>query len=63
MPAPDQPLAAAEDLRQLASRCLNHPDSRVNGFNMEPSAAGFYEVVIKLKMPNLLAITAAENRF
>jgi len=65
MPAPGQPLAAAEDLRQLASRCLSHPDSRVNGFNMEPSAqaAGFYEVVIKVKVPNVLAVTTAENRF
>jgi len=63
IPAPGQPLAAAEDLRQLASLCLNHPESRVNGFNMEPGAAGFYEVVIRLKMPNVLAVTTAENRF
>jgi len=63
MPAPGQQLSTAEDLRQLASRCLNHPDSLVNGFNMEPGAAGFYNVVIVFTMPNALAVTTAEDRF
>jgi len=30
---------------------------------MEPGAAGFYDVVIKLKMPNVLAVTTPENGF
>ncbi|KAH9962633.1 hypothetical protein BC827DRAFT_202582 [Russula dissimulans] len=63
MPAPGQPLAAAENLRQLAGRYLNHPDSRVDLFYMEPGAAGDCDVVIILKMPNVLAVTTPENRF
>jgi len=63
IPTPSQPLAAAEDLRQLASRYLNHPDSRVNGFNMELEATGFYDVVIKFRMPNVFAVTTPENGF
>jgi len=65
IPAAGQPLAAAENIRQLASRYLNHPDSRVDMFYMEPGAAGDCDVMIKLKIPNLnvLAITTAENRF
>ncbi|KAH9962642.1 hypothetical protein BC827DRAFT_1197188, partial [Russula dissimulans] len=57
MPAPGQPLAAAENLRRLASRYLNHPDSRVDLFYIEPGAAGDCDVVIKLKMPSVLAVT------
>jgi len=63
MPAPRQPLAAAENLRQLAGRYLNHPDSRVHLFYIEPGAAGDCDVVIILKMPDVLAVTAPENRF
>jgi len=63
MPAPDQPRAAAENLRQLASRYLNHPDSRVDLFYMEPGAGADCDVVIILKMPNVLAVTTPENRF
>jgi len=63
MPASGRQLSAAEDLRRIASRCLNHPDSLVNGFSMEPGADGFYNVVIVFTMPNVLAVTTAENGF
>ena len=32
-------------------------------FYMEPGAADLCDVVIILKMPNVLAVTTAENRF
>lgn len=51
-PAPGQP--ATENLRRLASRYLNHPDSNVDMVRMEPGLAGRYKVVIVLEMADLL---------
>ena len=45
---------AAENLRRLASRYLNHPDSQVDLIRMEPGSAGRYKAAIVLKMADFL---------
>jgi hypothetical protein len=44
---------AVEDLRQLASRYVRHPGSKVDMVRMEPGTAGRYKVVIVLEMSDL----------
>ena len=44
----------AENLRRLASRYLNHPDSQIDMVRMEPGSAGRYKVVIVLEMADFL---------
>ncbi|KAH9992010.1 hypothetical protein BJV74DRAFT_795886 [Russula compacta] len=51
-PALDRP--AAENLRRLASRYLQHPDSQIDMIRMEPGSAGRYRVVIVLEMAGFL---------
>ena len=43
---------ATENLRQLASRCVHHPDSQVDMVRVEPGtvASGGFKVVIVLEM-------------
>ena len=56
-PAPRVPAlgrSAAENLRRLASRYLNHPDSHIDVVRMEPGHAGRYRVVIVLEMADFL---------
>ena len=42
------------NLRRLAGRYLNHPDSQVDMVRMEPGSAGRYKVVIVLEMADFL---------
>ena len=51
-PALDRP--AAETLRRLASRYLQHPDSQIDMIRMEPGTPGRYRVVIVLEMADFL---------
>lgn len=51
-PALGQP--AAENLRRLASRYLNHPDSQIDMVRIEPGSPGRYKVVIVLEMADFL---------
>jgi len=44
---------AAENLRQLASRYVLHPDSQIDMVRMEPGSASRYKVVIVLEMAEL----------
>ena len=46
--------STAENLRRLASRYLNHPDSQIDMVRMEPGSAGRYKVVIVLEMADFL---------
>jgi len=52
--APDLGQPAAENLRRLASRCIQHPDSKVDMVRMEPGSVGRYKVVIVLEMADFL---------
>jgi len=51
---PDLGQPAAENLRRLASRCIQHPDSRVDMVRMEPGSVGRNKVVIVLEMADFL---------
>jgi len=52
--APALGQSTAENLRRLASRYLNHPDSQIDMVRMEPGSAGQYKVVIVLEMADFL---------
>ena len=52
--APALGQSKAENLRRLASRYLNHPDSQIDMVRMEPGSAGRYKVVIVLEMADFL---------
>lgn len=45
---------AVENLRRLASRCINHPDSRIDVVRVEPGTAGRYKLVIVLESSDFL---------
>ena len=52
--APALGQSTADNLRRLASRYLNHPDSQIDVVRMEPGSAGRYRVVIVLEMADFL---------
>jgi len=63
-PLPQQGLGqpAAENLRRLASRYVNHPDSQVDTVRMEPSStSGRYKVVIALETAGLPCPCLGDN--
>jgi hypothetical protein len=45
---------AGENLRRLAFRYLQHPDSQVDLVSMEPGPAGLCKVVIVLELADVL---------
>jgi hypothetical protein len=47
---PDMP---ANDLKVLAIRILNNPNTRVNMLRIEPGAGGHFEVWLTLELANL----------
>ena len=47
------PNLAAENLRRLAIRYLQHPDAQVGMVNMEAGAAGRFKVVIVLELHDI----------
>lgn len=48
------PTLREDNLRRLARRFLDHPDSRVNTVWMEPGEAGRFEVVIVVEASDFL---------
>ncbi|KAF8475316.1 hypothetical protein DFH94DRAFT_119620 [Russula ochroleuca] len=52
IPTPTQ--AGAENLRQLASRYLQHPDAQVDMVSMEAGAVGRFKIVIILRLHDVL---------
>ena len=51
---PGQPRAAAENLRQLADRYLDHPGGRLRMISTDEGPAGGFIVAIILEIPNIL---------
>ena len=52
--APALGQSVTENLRRLASRYVNHPESQIDMVRMEPGSAGQYKVVIVLEMADFL---------
>jgi hypothetical protein len=52
--APVHDYPPADDLRRLARRYLDHPNSQVDMVRMEPGHAGRFKVVITLETANFL---------
>ncbi|KAI0249232.1 hypothetical protein BJV78DRAFT_1229208 [Lactifluus subvellereus] len=52
VPAPDQ--LAAENLRHLADRFLNHPDTQIEAVLMEPGPGGRFKVMISLEIADFM---------
>ena len=56
-PAARQPAlgqSTVDNLRRLANRYVNHPESQIDMVRMEPGSAGRYKVVIVLEMADFL---------
>jgi len=63
MPAPTPGQATAGNLRRLASRLLHNPNTRVNMVNIEPRAAGHCNVVVILKVIDVLGVVVPEDDY
>jgi hypothetical protein len=52
VPTPDPPRARADNLRQLASHYLHHPDAQVRMITMEAGTAGRIKVAVIFETPD-----------
>jgi hypothetical protein len=50
-------LSVPERLRRLAGRYVNNPDSTVSGVHVEPGPSGQFQVVITIKIGDVLGDT------